>query len=380
MFSALKASQSMHKALLRNVVRSPMAFFDTTPIGRIINRFTKDIDVCDNNLGGGIRGWISQIGSFIGSIILIITVIPYFIFVILPIMCLFYLVQKAYVRTSRQLKRLVAVTISPLYSHVGETLNGMSTIRAFGLQQKFTQELEGLVDENTSCAFPSMIAKVWLQVRLEIIGSFVIFAAAILAIILKDSMNSSVVGLIITKASEITAILSILIQTQSELETNFVAVERIKEYSELENEAEWSSDNPPLQTWPEIGDIEFKNYGMRYRKGLDLVLKGIDAYIKGGEKIGIVGRTGAGKSSLTTALFRVVEPATGSICIDNLDVSTLGLHDLRRRLTIIPQGDLIIDFKLGMSSNEKTPHFNFRSCFILWHFEKQFRSFQSSFR
>ena len=122
------------------------------------------------------------------------------------------------------------------------------------------------------------------------------------------------------------------------MEANFVAVERIKEYTEVEPEAEWSSNDSPPVNWPASGSVEFKNYGMRYRKDLDLVLKAIDAKVKGGEKVGIVGRTGAGKSSLTVALFRLVEPANGSIKIDDLDVSKMGLHELRTKLTIIPQG------------------------------------------
>ena len=133
-------------------------------------------------------------------------------------------------------------------------------------------------------------------------------------------------------------VLSYMVQQQSELETNIVAVERIKEYIEVENEADWSSNNTPPETWPNVGSIEFKKYGMRYREGLDLVLKAVDAKIKGGEKIGIVGRTGAGKSSLTVALFRLVEPANGVIEIDDLDVAKMGLHELRTKLTIIPQG------------------------------------------
>ena len=340
LLSALNASKSMHNAMLDCIVRGPMAFFDTTPIGRIVNRFTKDVDICDNNLGSTLRGWASMIGNFFGSVILIIIVFPFFTFVILPMMVVFYFIQKVYVSTSRQLKRLVSVTTSPIYSHFGETLNGVSTIRAFGLQNKFTLQSEKLVDTNISCTFPSIIAKVWLQVRLEVLGNLIIFAAALFTIVFKDSnqVNPSSVGLIITYASTMTQVLSYMVQQQSELETNIVAVERIKEYTEIENEADWSSENTPPQTWPNLGSVEFKNYGMRYREGLDLVVKAINADIKGGEKIGIVGRTGAGKSSLTVALFRLVEPANGSITIDNLDISKMGLHELRTKLTIIPQG------------------------------------------
>ena len=341
LLSALNASKSMHNAMLDCIVRGPMSFFDTTPIGRIVNRFTKDVDICDNNLGSTLRGWTSMIANFIGSIILIISVFPYFTFVILPMILLFYFIQKVYVSTARQLKRLVSVSTSPIYSHFGETLNGVSTIRAFGLQSKFTLHSEKLVDTNISCTYPSIIAQVWLQVRLEFLGNLIIFAAALFSILFKDSsaVNSSTVGLIITYATTMTQVLAYMVKQQSDLETNIVAVERIKEYIEVESEADWKSYNAaPQDTWPNLGSVEFKNYGMRYREGLDLVLKAINAKIQGGEKVGIVGRTGAGKSSLTVALFRLVEPADGAIVIDDLDISNMGLHELRTRLTIIPQG------------------------------------------
>ena len=144
-----------------------------------------------------------------------------------------------------------------------------------------------------------------------------------------------------------------MVKQQSELETNIVAVERIKEYTEVEPEAEWESNNSPPKDWPSSGFVEFQNYGMRYRKGLDLVLKSIDANVKGGEKVGIVGRTGAGKSSLTVALFRLVEPANGSIKVDDLDISKMGLHELRTKLTIIPQGKLELKVKITNWSQAK---------------------------
>ena len=163
-------------------------------------------------------------------------------------------------------------------------------------------------------------------------------SAALFVILGRENINPSQVGLIINYALMVTQVLNYLVQIQAEVETNIVAVERMKEYSEITNEASWTSSNPPPSSWPDSGEVKFQGYGMRYREGLDLVLKKIDANIKGGEKIGIVGRTGAGKSSLTVALFRLVEPAHGTIMIDGLDVTSMGLHELRTKLTIIPQG------------------------------------------
>ena len=166
------------------------------------------------------------------------------------------------------------------------------------------------------------------------------FSAALFAIVDREHIDPSQVGLIITYAISVTQVLNWLVRMTSDVETNIVAVERIKEYSEIKNEASWTSSEPPPSSWPDSGEVKFQGYGMRYREGLDLVLKKIDANIKGGEKIGIVGRTGAGKSSLTVALFRLVEPAHGTIAIDGLDITEMGLHELRTKLTIIPQGRL----------------------------------------
>ena len=161
--------------------------------------------------------------------------------------------------------------------------------------------------------------------------------------------ESSEVGLIISYSLTLTQVLNWLVRQAADIENNIVAVERIKEYSEIPNEASWTSASPPAPTWPAYGSVQFKQYAMRYREGLDLVLKSVDANIKGGEKIGIVGRTGAGKSSLTVALFRLVEPANGSIIIDGIDISKIGLHELRTKLTIIPQDPVLFSGTLRIN-------------------------------
>lgn len=338
--TTLNASKSMHKAMLERVLKSAMEFFDTTPLGRIVNRFAKDVDVCDNTLPMNLRQWLNTFANFLGTIILIIVLVPIFGVVVIPIAVIFFAIQKIYVNTSRQLKRLESVSRSPIYSHFGETLNGASTIRAFGLENKFIIQSESLVDKNQVCYYPTIITNRWLAVNLETIGNLITFAAALFAVMDADAMDPSEVGLIISYALNVTQVLNWLVRMTSDVETNIVAVERIKEYTEIVNEADWASASPPPKDWPVSGALEFQNYGMRYREGLDLVLKSIDAKIKGGEKVGIVGRTGAGKSSLTVALFRLVEPSNGTIKIDDLDVCKLGLHELRTKLTIIPQGEV----------------------------------------
>ena len=287
----------------------------------------------------------------IGTVVMIISIIPIFAAVIIPLTILFYGVQKIYVRTSRQLKRLESNSRSPIYSHFGETLTGSSTIRAFNMEQSFITESENKIDYNQMCYYPSIMANRWLAILLENTGNLITFSAAIFAVTAGNSVEPSEVGLIITYALQVTSVLNYLVRYTAEVETNIVAVERIKEYSDIIQEAAWNSHEgrKPGKDWPQSGSVNFDNYAMRYREGLDLVLKGISCQVKGGEKIGIVGRTGAGKSSLTMAMFRLVEPAQGTITIDGLDSANLGLHDLRTKVTIIPQDPVLFSGTLRMN-------------------------------
>lgn len=215
---------------------------------------------------------------------------------------------------------------------------------------RFLTESEDKVDFNQVCYYPSIIANRWLAVRLEMVGNLIILFAALFAVLSRDTMDAGTVGLSVSYALQITQTLNWLVRMTSDVETNIVAVERIKEYGETKQEAAWEVQNSTLpKKWPERGTVEFKNFQVRYREGLDLVLRGISFTVNGGEKVGIVGRTGAGKSSLTLALFRIIESAGGSIVIDNQDISKLGLHALRSRLTIIPQDPVLFSGSLRIN-------------------------------
>lgn len=182
------------------------------------------------------------------------------------------------------------------------------------------------------------------------VGNLIILFAALLAVLSASSSDAGLVGLSVTYALQITQTLNWLVRMTSDVETNIVAVERIKEYGETKQEAAWNIPNKTLPAnWPEVGTVEFKNFQVRYREGLELVLRGISFEIRGGQKVGIVGRTGAGKSSLTLALFRIIEAAGGSILIDGEDISKLGLHALRSRLTIIPQDPVLFSGTLRIN-------------------------------
>lgn len=223
-------------------------------------------------------------------------------------------------------------------------------IKTYFVYLRFINESEDKVDFNQVCYYPSIIANRWLAVRLEMVGNLIILFAALFAILNKDSMSPGMVGLSISYALQITQTLNWLVRMTSDVETNIVAVERIKEYGETKPEAPWENDTVTLpKDWPEVGTVEFKNFQVRYREGLDLVLKGISFTVPGGEKVGIVGRTGAGKSSLTLALFRIIESAGGQIIIDGVDIASLGLHALRGRLTIIPQDPVLFSGSLRLN-------------------------------
>lgn len=336
------ASRILHEGILKNILHSPMLFFDTTPLGRILNRFGKDMEAIDTTLPGSIRSMLMTVFNVIATLVVIIIATP---IIALPFafLAVFYiLVLRFYVSTSRQLKRLESASRSPIYSHFQESIQGAASIRAYKLVDEFVKESERRVDDNLATYYPTIVANRWLAVRLELVGNLIVMFSALFAVLFRDSpgLTAGLVGLSVSYALNITQTLNWAVRMTSELETNIVAVERIKEYTDTPIEGAHSRQKP-ADSWPQQGRIEIKNVSLRYRAGLDPVLKGVSASIEPKEKIGIVGRTGAGKSSLTLALFRTVEIDGGSIEIDGQNISTLSLQELRSRLTIVPQDPVL---------------------------------------
>ncbi|KPM08018.1 ABC transporter sub-family C-like protein 7 [Sarcoptes scabiei] len=340
---SLHASKSLHRKLLASIAHAPMNFFDTTPIGRILNRFSKDIDVLDNYMQLFIRIIMNHSLQVCATLFIICYQTPIFLAFILPFMIIYFFIQRFFVATSRQLKRIESVSRSPIFSHFSETIQGSTTIKAYNASERFISESEHRIDENQKCFYPSQVANCWLQVRLEFLANCLIFFTSLMMTLNKDNLTSSSIGLSLSYALNITLSLNWCVRIFAEIENNVVSVERISEYTDVVPEAPWEmeKDTHLEKSWPSKGRIEFSNYATRYRPGLDLVLKGIDFSIRSGEKIGIVGRTGAGKSSLTLALFRLIESCQGSILIDKVKTSDLGLHKLRTCLTIIPQDPVL---------------------------------------
>ncbi|XP_017473674.1 PREDICTED: multidrug resistance-associated protein 1 isoform X7 [Rhagoletis zephyria] len=347
--ATIHASLRISHELNSNLLHLPSAFFDTTPSGRILDRCTSDVHTLDTIMPLNTRIFMSTMFQVLATIVVISMSTPIFLAVIVPIALLYYFAQRFYVATSRQLMRLESVSRSPIYTHFSETITGVTTIRAYMVQDRFIDESDNRVDKNQVCKYPSLIANRWLAIRLEMVGNLIILFAALFAV-LGGQSNPGLVGLSVSYALQVTQTLNWLVRMTSDIETNIVAVERIKEYGETKQEAPWELENSKVpRDWPVEGQVVFDNFKVRYREGLDLVLHGVSFTIAGGEKVGIVGRTGAGKSSLTLSLFRIIEAAGGRILIDGIDIATLGLHMLRSRLTIIPQDPVLFSGTLRIN-------------------------------
>ncbi|XP_075676248.1 multidrug resistance-associated protein 1-like isoform X2 [Dermatophagoides pteronyssinus] len=341
--ACIRAAKLLHNDMLQRIMFAPMSFFDTTPTGRILNRFTKDIDVADNSLSFNIRMTLMQFLRTIVSFAMISLEAPIILIALIPILFLYYIVQRLYIASSRQLKRIESITRSPIYHHFTETVNGISSIRAYGVEKKFINECNNRLDKNCSSYYCSRVAARWLSIRLEFFGYIIVFLAALFAVLSRNVLSPGLAGLAISYSLNITQVIGMFVRTLTDVETNIISVERILEYSEIEQEKNYQQKfpKPNIGQWPKKGEIKFQSYSTRYRQGLNLVLRNIQFNINSREKIGVVGRTGAGKSSLTLALFRIIEPITGTILIDNIDITKIGLYDLRSRITIIPQDPVL---------------------------------------
>ncbi|CAH0714289.1 unnamed protein product, partial [Brenthis ino] len=343
-----RAARVLHQILLDNVLKAPLQFFEVTPVGRILSRFSKDVDVVDTSLPSQASDVIYCAFEVLGTLFVISFSTPIFLAVILPIGVIYYIIQRFYVASSRQLKRLESVSRSPIYSHFGESITGATTIRAYGVAQRFIEESERGVDHNQACYYPSCVANRWLAIRLEMIGNLIIFFAALFAVLGRDTINAGLVGLSVSYALQVTQTLNWLVRMTSEVETNIVAVERIKEYAEAKQEAAWTVGAGPGATWPETGALQLERLSLGYG-AREPALRDLTCAVAPRDKLGIVGRTGAGKSTLTLGLFRIVEAMSGKILIDGIDISTIGLHQLRSRITIIPQDPVLFSGSLRMN-------------------------------
>lgn len=337
---SISSAKKFHDGLFLGISRAPLQWFETIPTGRLLNLFSRDVNVVDEVLPRVLNGFFRTMIIVLGVLAVVSVSVPPFLLAIVPLGFIYRAVLQYYLATSREIKRLDAVSKTPIFTWFQESLGGLSTIRAFGQQSRFIATSEARVDRNQQCYFPSVTCNRWLAVRIEFIGSTVILIASTLAVALVTSggrMDAGLLGLMMSQALSTTQTLNWVVRSASEVEQNIVSVERILSYTQTEPEAAYETEFKPPADWPTQGKIEFRGYSTRYRKELPLVLKRLDMSIEHGERIGVVGRTGAGKSSLTLALFRIIEASEGSIFIDGVDCRKLGLKQLRSSLAIIPQ-------------------------------------------
>ncbi|KAI0661576.1 ABC protein [Cubamyces menziesii] len=338
-------SQNLHHESIRNIFYAPMAFFDTTPMGRILSVFGKDIENIDNQLPVSMRLFVLTIANVVGSIVIITVVEHYFIIAAFAIAVGYNYFAAFYRASARELKRLDAMLRSLLYAHFAESLSGLPTIRSYGEVNRFLRDNEYYVDLEDRAAFLTVTNQRWLAIRLDFLGGIMTFIVAILAVSNASGIDPAEIGLVLTYTTSLTQLCNMVTRQSAEVENYMSSVERIVQYSrqdQIPQEAPHEvSTNKPSPDWPARGEIEFKEVVMRYRPGLPFVLKGLSMHVNGGEKIGVVGRTGAGKSTLMLALFRIIELTSGSITIDGVDISKLGLKDLRSKISIIPQDPLL---------------------------------------
>ena len=344
------ASRQLYRQLCSSVLYSPMSFYDTTPLGRVLNRFSKDIYTIDEQLPDTARMYIITISRITLAVLYTCLLTPLFIIGLIPIVWFYRISQNYYIRTSRELTRLENTSRSPIYALFTETLDGLATVRAYRQEKRLTNKSNALLDSNIAAYFLNFSSNCWLAVRLEFAGTLIITFTALAAVIGRDvkgetSMSkenfAGLAGLAISFAMNITQSINWSVRMASDLESQMVSVERIVTYSGIEQEAPHSLSSDPKGGWPHSGGIRFENVCMRYRPGLPLVLKGLTLSINPGEKIGIVGRTGAGKSSLVTAVLRLVELDEGAVYVDSIDVSKVGLNTLRSKVAVIPQDPVL---------------------------------------
>ena len=340
--SALRASRLVHLYSLSTLVRAPVTFFDTTPVGRILNRFSKDTDDVDFLLSMSMSEFGNCIMQLLSTLIFLAVIQPIILAGVVPLMVVYYFLQRYYRRSYIEMQRVDSVSRSPIYAHFSESLSGVETIRAYRLADAFAASSDARVDANHRAYFTVRMANEWLSLRLDLIGACIVLLTAILAIVRRDTISASLAAMTLSEALDVTLFLKSAVTSGAMFETRFNSVERLAAYWDLPQEAPATKpDVEPEEEWPQEGALVYKDVWMRYRPELDPVLKGVSFTVNPGDKIGIVGRTGSGKSSLIVTLFRLVEPFKGQIILDNIDILTLGLDDVRGRIAAIPQDPVL---------------------------------------
>merc|ERR1712232_150476 len=342
----LYASRKLHEGLTESILSAPVSFFDVTPTGRVLNRFAADMDKIDleltNNLSQGINCFFTIFGCVVA---MCVGTKGAFILPMIPLFYFYYVVQKWFRKTSTELQRITNVANSPIFSDFSQILTGTSTVRAYGQQDRFFNKSKSGLDKMNASYGLVQLTNYWLGLRLDFLGAIMSTFIAGFAVGTSDFLPAGWIGLALSYSVELTGFLKYGVRTIATVEADMSSVERVLYYTQNvtpEAPAIIPQKEKNLEAWPTQGNIKITNASMRYREG-PLVLKNITLEAKGGEKIGVVGRTGSGKSSLMALLFRIVEIENdgGTVTIDDVNTSHIGTERLRRRLSIIPQDPVL---------------------------------------
>uniref|UniRef100_A0A0E0PTT9 ABC transporter C family member 10 n=1 Tax=Oryza rufipogon TaxID=4529 RepID=A0A0E0PTT9_ORYRU len=335
----MQTSRSLFSQLLNSLFRAPMSFFDSTPLGRVLSRVSSDLSIVDLDVPFFFMFSISASLNAYSNLGVLAVITWQVLFISVPMIVLVIRLQRYYLASAKELMRINGTTKSSLANHLGESISGAITIRAFEEEDRFFAKNLELVDKNAGPCFYNFAATEWLIQRLELMSAAVLsFSALVMVILPPGTFSPGFVGMALSYGLSLNMSLVFSIQNQCNLANQIISVERVNQYMDITSEAaEVIKENRPAPDWPQVGKVELRDLKIKYRQDAPLVLHGITCTFEGGHKIGIVGRTGSGKTTLIGALFRLVEPAGGKIIIDSVDITTIGLHDLRSRLGIIPQ-------------------------------------------
>uniref|UniRef100_A0A8C6FEF5 Multidrug resistance-associated protein 4 n=1 Tax=Monodon monoceros TaxID=40151 RepID=A0A8C6FEF5_MONMO len=332
----VSSSQTLHNQMFESILRAPVLFFDRNPTGRILNRFSKDIGHMDDLLPLTFLDFIQTFLQVIGVVGVAVSVIPWIAIPLVPLGIIFFVLRRYFLQTSRDVKRLESTTRSPVFSHLSSSLQGLWTIRAYKAEERFQELFDAHQDLHSEAWFLFLTTSRWFAVRLDAICAIFVIVVAFGSLVLAKTLDAGQVGLALSYALTLMGMFQWCVRQSAEVENMMISVERVIEYTDLEKEAPWEYQKRPPPSWPQEGVVVFDNVNFSYSLDGPLVLKHLTALIKSREKVGIVGRTGAGKSSLIAALFRLSEPE-GKIWIDKILTTEIGLHDLRKKMSIIPQ-------------------------------------------
>jgi len=347
----LRMTTRLHNKMFKKVLRAPMLFFNDTPVGRVLNSFSKDQDCADEGLADTIHTTLIYLMILLTSIIIVCTSLPYYTIVLAVLVVSFFVMYFLYSAPAQYLKDQSGLTNAEIFAHLNESLTGLAVIRAFEREGQFKKQTVQKIDSNHKIVFNGEMLQLWLSFRLDFISSILVFVTAIFAVAARGSVDASSFGLAISNSFQQLVFFTWVVRGFAEINGQIACMERINFYAkktETEAPAHIKKTEPPSD-WPTHGVVEITDLVLRYSPKLPPVLKGVSLKINGGEKIGVVGRTGSGKTTLLMTLFRLIEPDSGKIVIDGIDIGPMGLTDLRRKIAIIPQEPVL--FRGTLRSN-----------------------------